>query len=59
LAVLFGGFKIMNKCILAFIISHLKWAIYNLECVNKLEENTVDSATITELKILLKKVSEN
>ena len=49
----------MNKCVQAFIISHLKWAIYNLECVNKLEENTVDVATIIELKLLLEKVYKN
>ena len=36
-----------------------KKAIYNLECVNKLEENTVDVATIIELKLLLEKVSQN
>ena len=49
----------MNKCVQAFIISHLKKAIYNLECVNKLEKNTVDVASIIELKLLLEKVSLN
>lgn len=47
----------MNKCIFAFVISHLKKAIYNLECANKLNPNTIDVALISELKsqlILLK-----
>lgn len=43
----------MNKIQLAFLKSHIKWAIYELECANKMKPNTVDVAIIIELKILL------
>lgn len=43
----------MNKCIFAFVISHLKKAIFKLECVNKLVPNTVDEKVINELKTTL------
>lgn len=41
-----------------FIISHLKKAIYNLECANNLKPNTINIALINELKNVLKKVSQ-
>jgi hypothetical protein len=36
-----------------FLISHLKKAIWNLECANKLHSNTIDENIIEELKTLL------
>lgn len=49
-----------------FIISHIKKAIWNLECANKLQSDTINIALINELKLKLielknerEKVSEN
>lgn len=42
-----------DKFILSFVISHLKKAIYELECTNKLKPNTIDTALINELKTQL------
>ena len=43
----------MNKVELKFLISHIKKAIFNLECANKFKANSVDSKTIEELKLIL------
>ena len=43
----------LNKCELAFLLSHLKKAIYNLECANKLVPNSIDEKLIEELKCIL------
>lgn len=45
----------MNKVEFTFVKSHLKKAIYNLECANKLSSDgvVIDSEIIEELKILL------
>lgn len=46
-----------NKFELCFVLSHLKRAIWNLECANKLKEGTIDQKVIDDLKtevILLK-----
>jgi hypothetical protein len=48
----------MNKIELAFIKSHLKKAIYELETTNKLKPNTVSIETIIELKIILRNLEE-
>ena len=40
----------MNKCELAFLLSHLKKAIYNLERVKALDEEAVSQEVIDELK---------
>jgi hypothetical protein len=50
-----------EKYNLLFAINNLKKAIFKLECVNKLNPNTVDVAIINELKsqlILLKNERE-
>lgn len=47
-----------DKIINSFIISHLKKAIWNLECANNLKPNTIDIVTIIELKNILEKVSQ-
>lgn len=49
----------MNKIELCFLKSHIKWAIFELECANKIKPNTVDIELIIQLKLLLEKVSEN
>jgi hypothetical protein len=46
----------MNKIQLAFLKSHIKWAIYELECANKMKPNTVDVELIIELKLLLENI---
>ena len=45
----------MNKIQLAFVKSHIKKAIYNLECANKIVEDSVvvDKKLIEELKLFL------
>lgn len=43
----------MNKCVLAFLKSHIKKAIFELETANRLCPNLIDEATIVELKIIL------
>ena len=43
----------MNKIELAFLKSHIKKAIYELETANKLKSNCIDKNTIIELKIVL------
>ena len=40
----------MNKCELAFLLSYLKKAIFNLERVRAYDENAVSEEIITELK---------
>ena len=40
----------MNKCELAFLLSYLKKAIFNLERVRAYDETTVSEEIITELK---------
>ena len=42
----------MNNIELKFFISHLKKAIWNLECAQKFEENEFIKKTIEELKII-------
>ena len=48
----------MHKCVLFFIISYLKKSIFNLECANKLSNNSIviDEKIINELKKTLKEV---
>jgi hypothetical protein len=41
-----------------FVISNIKNAIWYLECANKLKPNTIDEATIIELKLLLADLKE-
>ena len=41
-----------------FVISNVKKAIWNLECANRLRPNTVDKATIVELKLVLADLKE-
>ena len=43
----------MNKVELRFLISHIKKAIFNLECANKFKEGSVDTKVIEELKLVL------
>jgi hypothetical protein len=44
----------MNETILKFIISHLKKAIYNLECAKKLsQEELFEQDVLKELKLTL------
>ena len=43
----------MNKCELAFLKSHIKKAIFELETANKMCPNLIDESTIVELKIIL------
>ena len=40
----------MNKYTLMFAISHLKKAIWDLECANKLVQNAIDQKLIEDLK---------
>lgn len=40
----------MNKCELAFLLSYLKKAIFNLERVRAYDETAVSEEIITELK---------
>ena len=40
----------MNKCELAFLLSHLKKAIYNLERARALDEESVSQEIIKEIK---------
>lgn len=40
----------MNKCELAFLLSHLKKAIYNLERVKAYGNDIVDDSIINNLK---------
>lgn len=40
----------MNKCELAFLLSYLKKAIFNLERVRAYDENAVSEEIINELK---------
>ena len=40
----------MNKCELAFLLSYLKKAIFNLERVRALDEEAVDKEIIDNLK---------
>ena len=50
-----------EKVLIAFVISHLKKAIYELECTNKLKPNTINADLISELKtqiILIKNECE-
>ena len=50
----------MNKIEFAFLKSHIKKAIWYLECANKLKPNCIDENLILELKIILVKLeSEN
>lgn len=49
----------VNKYELAFLKSHIKWAIFELKLANKLRPNTIDKATIIELKLVLQKLEEN
>jgi hypothetical protein len=46
----------LNKIQLAFLKSHIKWAIYELECANKMKPNCVDVNLIIELKVVLEKL---
>ena len=48
----------MNKCELAFLKSHIKTAIFELQVANKLRPETIDEATIIELKIVLQNLEE-
>ena len=43
----------MNKVEAAFLKSHIKKAIWYLECANKLKSNCIDSKLIDELKFKL------
>ena len=43
----------MNKCEYAFMISHLKKAIYNLERAKAYDDEIVSYETIQELKEML------
>ena len=49
----------MNKFELAFVKSHIKTAIRELQSANKLKPGTIDEATIVELKIVLQKLEDN
>ena len=49
----------MNKVEYAFLKSHIKTAIFELQVANKLKPGTIDEATIVELKIVLQKLEEN
>ena len=44
----------MTKIELAFLKSHIKKAIYELETANKIKPNCIDIDTIIELKVVLK-----
>lgn len=46
----------MNKIELCFLKSHIKWAIYELECANKMKPNCIDVYIIIELKNKLEKL---
>ena len=43
----------MNKIEFAFLKSHIKKAIYELETANKMKSNCIDINLIIELKVLL------
>ena len=43
----------MNKVLTKFVVSHIKKAIYEIECANKLAPGTVGDETIQELKLCL------
>lgn len=40
----------MNKCEIAFLLSHMKKAIYNLERAKAFDDNAVSQETINQLK---------
>ena len=46
----------MNKIELCFLKSHIKWAIFELECANKIKPNCVDVELIIQLKLLLENI---
>ena len=42
-----------DKQDIKFTISHIKKAIWELSCINRLKPNTIDSKIIEELKLTL------
>ena len=48
----------MNKIELAFLKSHIKHAIYELEVANKLQNGCVDVKLINELRVVLEQLEE-
>ena len=49
----------MNKIEFAFLKSHIKKAIYELETANKMKPNTIDTDTILYLKVILSSLVTN
>ena len=48
----------MNKFEFAFLKSHIKKAIWNLECANKLKPGKVNKELIVELKVILQNLED-
>ena len=49
----------MNRVEFAFLKSHLKKAVYELETANRLKPGCIDEATIIEIKIKLQELENN